>query len=272
IQDTYDDRDLEKALKAFAGVSSEAYRSKVEPGCRLSKQIGNTYTASVFANIVCLVSAHGAALEGETALVFSYGSGAVATMYELHFRDTTADAAATPSPFTVARIAEAVDLAARLADRERLPPAELDAALAARSSAHSLASGGGESGAAAFVPGFPLDRLFPGAFYLETVGVDGVRAYGRRPKDAPRTAPATAAKSSPSPPPKRLCSTTSSESLGAFLPMVVVTGVACGLPGQAEVFELDNLARLLGGQSCVQGLSEESTAALVEKNVVQVPR
>lgn len=74
-QATYDDRDLEKALKSFAGVSSEAYRSKVEPGCRLSKQIGNTYTASVFANIVCLVCARGAALEGETALVFSYGSG-----------------------------------------------------------------------------------------------------------------------------------------------------------------------------------------------------
>ncbi len=74
-QETYDDRQLEKALKAFAGVSSEAYRSKVEPGCRLSKQIGNTYTASVFANIVCLVCARGAALEGETALVFSYGSG-----------------------------------------------------------------------------------------------------------------------------------------------------------------------------------------------------
>lgn len=75
LQDTYDDRELEKALKAFAGVSTEAYKSKVEPGCRLSKQIGNTYTASVFANIVCLVCARGAALEGETALVFSYGSG-----------------------------------------------------------------------------------------------------------------------------------------------------------------------------------------------------
>lgn len=67
-------------------------------------------------------------------------------MYELHFRDTTTAAAAngaaaaapTPPVFTVARMAEAVDLDARLLDRERLPPAELDAALAARSDAHSL--------------------------------------------------------------------------------------------------------------------------------------
>lgn len=72
---TYDDRELEKVLKNFAGVSSKAYQSMMEPGCRLSKQIGNTYTASVFANIVSLVDAHGASLEGRTALIFSYGSG-----------------------------------------------------------------------------------------------------------------------------------------------------------------------------------------------------
>lgn len=67
-------------------------------------------------------------------------------MYELHFRGTetpavtaaAANGAATPPAFTLARMAEAVDLDARLADRERLPPVELDAALAARSDAHSL--------------------------------------------------------------------------------------------------------------------------------------
>lgn len=58
--------------------------------------------------------------------------------------------------------------------------------------------------------------------------------------------------------------------LGALLPRVVVTGVACGLPGQEKVFEEDNLARLLGGQGCVEKLSVGSMSALVEKNVVQV--
>lgn len=275
-------------------------------------------------------------------------------MYELHFRDTTTTT--TTTPFTVARIAEAVDLAARLSDRERLPPAELDAALAARSHAHSAKGGGGGGDSPdAFVPGFPLDRLFPGAFYLEAIGPDGVRAYGRRPKDAPRVkgegralapslaqkekdkeacggdsevattattasgteasnsgedeeeeeepasvvaartargngvvsaattgAPssdsslsnggtATAAAAAKLSPPQKVSRTASSAArLGALLPRVVVTGVACGLPGQEEVFEADNLARLLGGQNCVKGLSAGSTAALVEKNVVQV--
>lgn len=61
-----------------------------------------------------------------------------------------------------------------------------------------------------------------------------------------------------------------SAGLFALLPRVVVTGVACGLPGQAKVFEEDNLARLLGGQGCLEMLSAGSMSALVEKNVVQV--
>lgn len=142
-------------------------------------------------------------------------------MYELEFRDTnkdaspiattttsaTATASPTCAPFTVARIAEAVNLAARLADREKLPPAELDAALAARSQAHSLTSGGTPNAAAAdttttgpsrgvggdnnantyaFIPRYPLDRLFPGTYYLDGVGTDRTRSYRRRAKDAVR--------------------------------------------------------------------------------------
>ncbi|CAN0394478.1 unnamed protein product, partial [Scytosiphon promiscuus] len=112
-----------------------------------------------------------------------------------------------------------------------------------------------------FVPEFPLDRLFPGVFYLEAIGPDGVRAYARRPNDAERVngegrtlAPSLVQK----------------EKEADFLPRVVVTGVACGLPGQDKVFEQDNLARLLEGQNCLEGLSAGSMAALVEKNVVQV--
>lgn len=335
-------------------------------------------------------------------------------MYELHFRDTTeTTAAAATTPFTVARIAETVSLAARLADRERLPPAELDAALAARSAAHSLACGGGsdrsrkEGGEAlAFVPGFPVDRLFPGTYYLEGIGYDGSRMYGRRSRDAARvrggalapslarrvaaagveggeeavarkggggeedvtttaTVSGTEASSSGgddvgeeegeeevegrqalqvngAPPSDSLIDRTTKAKekvaavaaasasaagavtvasvngsiaaasatgggkiaagvaagaaadgaavgvaagggaqavsvvaanaarLGLSLPRVVVTGVACGLPGQEKVFEEDNLARLLGGQGCVKRLSAGSMAALVEKNVVQV--
>ncbi|CAM9856572.1 unnamed protein product, partial [Chrysoparadoxa australica] len=78
-------RGLEKALKGVIakGVAAEAYKAQVEPGCRLSKQIGNTYTASVFCNLVKSLCPSCAALEGDRVLVFSYGSGALATMYEI---------------------------------------------------------------------------------------------------------------------------------------------------------------------------------------------
>ncbi|CAN0031052.1 unnamed protein product, partial [Sphacelaria rigidula] len=313
-------------------------------------------------------------------------------MYELEFRDTSTTnptntncTASTTSngsspAFTVARIKDAVNLASRLADREKLPPAELDLALAARASAHhhcSQSSGRGQpqrDGAGTgkvyrFVPKYPLDRLFPGTFYLEGVGVGYTRSYARRPTDALRArggtlapadkptnaegaavscsdvtpevcsssspasrisstspptatealAAASAAKTTPvveqagrSPAKEKSLAGTEDEvlsatpspmngsaealacakmtsdgavgvskntvvvaaaaKLGTLLPRVVVTGVACGLPGQAKVFEEDNLDRLLGGQGCVERLSESSMAALVEKNVVQVKR
>lgn len=266
-------------------------------------------------------------------------------MYELHFRDTSVDTAADATasqkrPFTIARIAEAVNLGARLADRERLPPAELDAALSARSRAHSLASSGDSTKAgdgARFVPVFPLDRLFPGAYYLESVDAMGARVYGRRSKDAAArarggplapslngealgeeaaatmtstsgttsveegddtrrlefdggapasdcavndagvkvAAAATAASSTAATAAAADSPAVAIEGRGkagevSELPRVVVTGVACGLPGQEKVFEEDNLARLLEGQGCVERLNAASMKALVEKNVVQV--
>lgn len=111
----------------------------------------------------------------------------MATMYELEFRDTTAGSETAPTPFTVRRIAEAVDLKARLDDREKLGPKELDAALAARSAAYAVGHAGGvaESGIA-FVPKYPVDRLFPGTFFLESVGADRTRSYKRHPKGTPR--------------------------------------------------------------------------------------
>lgn len=262
-------------------------------------------------------------------------------MYELHFRDTSivseTVAKVTSSqkrPFTIARIAEAVNLGTRLADRERLLPAELDAALSARSRAHSIASSGHNTKAGdgtRFVPVFPLDRLFPGAFYLESVDAMGARVYGQRPKDvaararggplAPSlngeaigeetAATMTSASGTTSveegdetrrlefdggAPATSDCAvngagvkvattigTTAVADIPAVaregrgkagevleLPRVVVTGVACGLPGQEKVFEEDNLARLLEGKECVKRLNAASMKALVEKNVVQV--
>ena len=56
------------------------------PSVGFSQNIGNTYTAAAFANLLCLVSTEGDNLAGKRVGVFSYGSGAIATLYALEVR------------------------------------------------------------------------------------------------------------------------------------------------------------------------------------------
>ena len=96
LESTYKDKDLETALK---DASASVYAEKVAPGCVASKLIGNTYTASVWLNLACLVSTYGTALSGKKVTLFSYGSGALASMLEL---EPTATPAATSHAAVIA--------------------------------------------------------------------------------------------------------------------------------------------------------------------------
>ncbi|CAN0486279.1 unnamed protein product, partial [Discosporangium mesarthrocarpum] len=53
------------------------------PACKVSQEVGNCYTASVFAGLVSVVDRAGAAraAAGGRVFMFSYGSGFVATAY-----------------------------------------------------------------------------------------------------------------------------------------------------------------------------------------------
>ena len=70
-------RDL---VKALVGISGDMYDDLVGPSTHMSRHIGNTYTASVFANLLSLIQAKHTTLPGRNVGVFSYGSGAIATM------------------------------------------------------------------------------------------------------------------------------------------------------------------------------------------------
>jgi hydroxymethylglutaryl-CoA synthase len=83
MQDTYADKGLEKTLKT---VSAEAYKQRLEDGNMASKLVGNTYTASVFLGLASLIDragGRGDLTPGKSIVMFSYGSGALATMYRL---------------------------------------------------------------------------------------------------------------------------------------------------------------------------------------------
>lgn len=84
IEDTYVDKSLEKVLKELSGNS---FKKRLSDANAASKAIGNTYTASVFIGLCSLVDRVGSSGDltpGKTITVFSYGSGALASMYRLH--------------------------------------------------------------------------------------------------------------------------------------------------------------------------------------------
>jgi hydroxymethylglutaryl-CoA synthase len=159
---TYEDKELETALKA---TSAAGYKEKVAITCTASKKLGNTYTASVHFNLATLVSALGADLLGKTVTVFSYGSGALASMYAVIPRETQTE------KFSLANMQKQLDIANRLAMREKLTPADLSVALEAREAAH---------GKVPFSPVFAIDKLQAGTYYLDHITGRYERVYKRK--------------------------------------------------------------------------------------------
>ena len=106
-ESTFEDKVLEATLKT---ISQQRFSAKVLPACILSKQIGNTYTASVYMNLANLISSHGPALLDKTITLFSYGSGALASLFEIIPR-------ACGGRFTLERIQRALSVDQRLAAR-----------------------------------------------------------------------------------------------------------------------------------------------------------
>ena len=152
IEETYSDKALEGSLKS---ISKPSYAQRLTDANAASKIVGNTYTASVFLGLASLIDKAGSRGEltpGKTAVVFSYGSGALATMYRLHVREPTDNG---ERMFTIEDIAKKMDLTARLATREEVHPQELDLALETRARMHR--------GGAPYSPVYPtIGRMFPG--------------------------------------------------------------------------------------------------------------
>eukprot|EP01036_Dinobryon_divergens_P033576 gene33576-43393_t len=143
------DKSLESALKA---VAAPLYLGKVSTGCEISRQIGNTYTASVYMNLAHLVSTCGPDLIDKKVVLFSYGSGALASMISI---SPTNDC---DSRFSLEKIQTSLSTSSRLGARQKSPASALNTALQARESSH---------GTVPFHPSFPIESVAIGAFYLE---------------------------------------------------------------------------------------------------------
>ena len=168
LEETFTDRDLETALKPLA---EELYQSKVEASCFLSKQVGNTYTAAVYLNLANLVSDHGEALQGRRVSLFSYGSGAMASYFEIRPRQCSSQT--QRAIFSLEKMQRVLAVRQRLLERGAPgSPADFEAALAAREGAHAQAP---------YSPLCPVESVTRGHFYLSHVTEDYERHYLRRP-------------------------------------------------------------------------------------------
>ena len=166
IASTYEDKELETALKKR---SAALYQEKVALSCELSRKTGNTYTASLYMNLANLISERGAELDGKQVVMYSYGSGAQASMFQV--RPTSA--AKHGGRFSLAAMQAALDLPARLSRRRLCTPDDLAQALKAREASHGCVL--------PFTPTYKPDQLLPGTFYLTGVSAIYERLYDRVP-------------------------------------------------------------------------------------------
>jgi hydroxymethylglutaryl-CoA synthase len=72
-----EDESADDAEERFA----RSWATQVDPGLGLARQVGNTYTASLYLCLAWLLEREGATLEGRDLALFSYGSGCCAEFF-----------------------------------------------------------------------------------------------------------------------------------------------------------------------------------------------
>jgi len=155
-EQSYNDKELQKV---FGDLTTADYREKVDPATLLPKQLGNSYTASLYMGLLSLIDQRAdKELLGKRILMFSYGSGLASTMFSFEIRSS------------LANIAEKANISHRLAQRVPVKPDVYSESMKLRESTHSATN---------YTPVSPLTDLFPGTFYLAKIDAEKRRYYQR---------------------------------------------------------------------------------------------
>jgi hydroxymethylglutaryl-CoA synthase len=111
-EESYQSRDLEKASQQ---VAKKLYESKVQPTTLIPKQVGNMYTASLYAAFASVIYNRHETLAGQRIVMFSYGSGLTSTMFSFKINEGQ-------HPFSLLNIANILDVSEKLVARHVVPP------------------------------------------------------------------------------------------------------------------------------------------------------
>ncbi|KAI6702204.1 hypothetical protein NL676_011340 [Syzygium grande] len=163
--ESYQSRDLEKASQQ---VAKPLYDAMVQPTTLIPKQVGNMYTASLYAAFASLIHNKHSSLCGNRVIMFSYGSGLSATMFSLKFNDGK-------HPFSLSNITAVMNVDKKLKSRHEFPPEKFVETMKLMEHRY---------GAKDFVTSKDCSLLAPGTYYLTEVDSMYRRFYAKKAKDS----------------------------------------------------------------------------------------
>ncbi|KAK4797134.1 hypothetical protein SAY86_029460 [Trapa natans] len=163
--ESYQSRDLEKVSQQ---VAKPIYDAKVQPTTLVPKQVGNMYTASLYAALVSLIHSKHSTLNHKRVVLFSYGSGLTSTMFSLRLHEGK-------HPFSLLNMANIMDIDGKLKSRHEFIPEKFIETLKLMEHRY---------GANDFVTSKDCSLLTPGTYYLTEVDTMYRRFYSKKPKEA----------------------------------------------------------------------------------------
>ncbi|KAG4939733.1 hypothetical protein JHK86_045874 [Glycine max] len=154
--ESYQSRDLEKANQQAA---KHLYDAKVQPSTLIPKQVGNMYTASLYAAFASLLHNKNSSLVGKRVVMFSYGSGLTATMFSFQLQEGQ-------HPFNLSNIVTVMNVSDKLKQRVEF--------------VETLKIMEHRYGGKDFVTSKDCSYLTPGTFYLTNVDSMYRRFYAKK--------------------------------------------------------------------------------------------
>ncbi|XP_047337799.1 hydroxymethylglutaryl-CoA synthase [Impatiens glandulifera] len=167
--ESYQSRDLEKVSQQLA---KTLYDAKIQPTTLIPKQVGNMYTASIYAAFASLIHNKHSSLAGNRVVMFSYGSGLTATMFSFRLSEGH-------HPFSLSNIANVMNVSEKLKSRHEFPPAKFVETLKLMEQRY-----GGKD----FVTNKDCSLLASGTYYLTEVDSKYRRFYNKKTDNSCRVA------------------------------------------------------------------------------------
>ena len=163
LEDTYFDRDIEKA---FMALSDKDFEAKTQPSLYVANLVGNMYTPSVYSGLVSLlINKPLEKLANSKVGVFSYGSGLTSSMYSITIDGDIGKYSA------LSKLVQNLSyVKVQLQSRKLVTPEDYTKTLALREKNCHVVP---------FEPQSSTEQMFPGTYYLQGVDDKYRRSYKR---------------------------------------------------------------------------------------------